>query len=226
MLCLSLDVVPRTLAPNNRDPKERDQDYIEEMRNEWKKTQRESGRQFVKLAKRREEERLRRIEEEWWDEAKELKKEIGEEEWERELKSMRREGEKYKCNFNNGHRAKLRALLIKEKREIPFWLTREAREQWEVTITIEEGRSINRSRRSRRVREDTMWASWTQRRKIREQGVRLDIEREIGDRISWLESTPKSVRVQQVWDPSPIHMERTVQFSQQETTYFKRHNSQ
>ena len=68
MLCLSLDLVPKTLAPSNKDPKERELDYTEEMREEWRKIQKESGRQFVKLAKRREEVKLKRKEEEGWGE--------------------------------------------------------------------------------------------------------------------------------------------------------------
>ena len=55
MICLSLDLIPRMLILLNEDLKESDRGYMEEMRKEWKKVQKEAGRKFVKLAKRREE---------------------------------------------------------------------------------------------------------------------------------------------------------------------------
>ena len=69
-VCLSLDLIPRTLVPLNKGPKESNSGYMEEMRKEWRKVQKETGRKFVKLAKKREEQQLRRREDEWWEEAR------------------------------------------------------------------------------------------------------------------------------------------------------------
>ena len=77
MICLSLDIIQKTLIPRNKDPKESEATYMEEMRREWRKVQKEAGRQFVKLAKRREELQLRRREEEWWEEVRDLRSKIG-----------------------------------------------------------------------------------------------------------------------------------------------------
>ena len=68
-----------------------------------------------------------------------------------------------------------------------------------------------------------MWASWRQNRREIEEIVGSgesfpDIEREIGDRINSLQSTPRNERVQRDWNPSPILGAENTQQTQQEIT--------
>ena len=211
MICLSLGVVPRTLMPCNRDPKASEDGYTEDMKREWRHTQLLTGLEFVRVAKRREELYLKRKEIEWWEEVKELSKEVGEEVWDKEFRALRREEAKFKINFNKGHRESIRALLLRERREVPFWLTREAREQWENTIIIE-GEGVRRTRGMRKINEETMWASWRDDREDRVEAIDRGeypnpemVEREVRERLRLIASTPGNPRVQQrEWHPSPV----------------------
>ena len=183
-LCLALDVVPKTFQANNKDPKASDKEnYSEEMSVEWAKAKKEMGKKFVKIAKQREEKTVRSKEEKWWEEARKIIKVIGQEEWEKTYRVMKREGVGYSRGYNNMHRSQLRSLLIEQGRTIPLWLRKEASDVMEDTIVVEMQGGKNRSRRARRKLEESMWNSWVEKRKEREEKMKESIENDIKEVI-------------------------------------------